>query len=129
MTVDEAYWRRYYRVHNEARFTELVDTFYDPEAIFSNPRNEFRGRQALIDYFETAGAYVKLTLEPVEIWIKPETSATELLFTAEAKQDVPGFVTGPLKAGETARINMAATYRMKGDRILHASVYWGHASV
>ncbi|MEM8958889.1 MAG: hypothetical protein AAGC86_13885, partial [Pseudomonadota bacterium] len=39
--VDEAYWHSYYDVHNQARFVELVDTFYDTNASFANPRKQF----------------------------------------------------------------------------------------
>ena len=124
-TVDAEYWRRYYQVHNEARFVELVDTFYHPDASFANPRKQFNGRDELISYFQGAGEFAKLTLTPTEIWVKPDSTATELEFTAEATADIPGFLTGPLKAGETARIKMAATYRLKDALIVQALVFWG----
>lgn len=123
--IDEDHWRSYYEVHNAARFVELVDRFYDPDALFANPRKTFRGRSELIDYFQGAGAFAKLTLTPTEIWVKPGLTATELNFTAEATEDIPSFVTGPLKAGETARLKMAATYRTKGALIVQALVFWG----
>ncbi|MEM9239014.1 MAG: nuclear transport factor 2 family protein [Pseudomonadota bacterium] len=126
--VDEAYWRRYYEVHNQARFVDLVDTFYDPNALFANPRKQFRGRDALINYFQGAGEFAKLTLSPTEIWVKPGVTATELDFMAEAKQDIPNCVTGPLVTGQVARIKMAATYRMNGPLIVQAFVFWGQES-
>ena len=123
--IDEKYWREYYRIHNEARFVELVQRFYAPDATFANPREQFRGHEALVEYFRRAAEFVKLTLTPIEIWLKPGATATELEFTAQARQDVPDFVTGRLRAGQTVRIRMAATYRMKDALILHASVFWG----
>jgi len=127
--VDEAYWHRYYDVHNQARFVELVDTFYDTNASFANPRKQFHGREELINYFQGAGEFAKLTLSPLEIWVKPGVTATELDFTAEARQDIPHFVTGPLEAGQIAKIKMAATYRMKGPLIVQALVFWGQGSI
>ncbi|AWF80324.1 hypothetical protein BTJ40_05590 [Microbulbifer sp. A4B17] len=125
ITVDENFWRNYYELHNKARFVELIDRFYDPDALFENPRNQFRGREEIIKYFQGAGEFAKLTLTPTEIWVKPNATATEIEFTAEAKQDIPDFVTGPLKAGEISRIKMAATYRMKSSLIVQALVFWG----
>ena len=50
-TVDEAYWRDYFRTHNEGRFEDLVTGFYAGDAVFANPRVQLRGWDQILDFF------------------------------------------------------------------------------
>lgn len=124
-TVDQAYWRAYFRTHNAQAFEELVAGFYAPDAVFSNPRAQVRGRAQILEFFQGADRDVHIALDPTSIVINPGVTAVEITASMRARRDLPGFFIVPLKEGAEISLPMAGIYHMTAGYIFRARMYWG----
>lgn len=124
-TVDRAYWHAYFSAHNEQRFEDLVTGFYAPDAVYSNPKVQLRGRAQLLDFFQGANRDVRIDLQPSSVLIDPGVTAVELNAVMRARKDLPGFFIAPLKEGAEISVPMAFIYHMTAGLIFRARVYWG----
>jgi limonene-1,2-epoxide hydrolase len=123
--VDESYWNDYFRTHNEERFDDLVNRFFTEDLVFDNPKTRANGRQELILFLQRTSENVHIDLIPRTIIINAGVTAVELDCVMHARKDMPDFLLGPLKKGDTASMRMAGVYHLTEDRISRASVYWG----
>jgi hypothetical protein len=123
--VDESYWNDYFRTHNEERFDDLVNRFYTEDLAFDNPKTQANGRKELILFLQRSSENVHIDLIPRAIVINAGVTAVELDCVMHARKDMPDFLLGALKKGDTASMRMASVYHLTEDRISRASVYWG----
>ena len=72
-----------------------------------------------------SGQDVHIELVPRAIIIGSGVTATELDCVMRPQKDLPGFLLGPVKKGDEARMRMAAVYHMTQDRISRAGIYRG----
>ena len=123
--VDESYWNDYFRTHNDGRFDDLVKGFYTEDLTFDNPKTQVNGQEELIRFLEKSSENVHIDLVPRTIVTNAGVTAVELDCVMHARKDLPDFLLGPLKRGDTAKMRMVAVYHLTDDRISRASVYWG----
>ncbi|GKS59633.1 hypothetical protein YTPLAS18_31600 [Nitrospira sp.] len=123
--IDENYWKDYFDTHNDRRFDDLVSNFYTEDAAFENPKIQVMGQDRLISFLKQSNQDVWIELIPRAIISNTGVTAIELDCVIHAEKDLPDFLLGPMKAGDKAKMRMAAVYHLTQDRISRASIYWG----
>ena len=123
-TVNREYWNEYFKTYNEKRYDDLINNFYAENPTFQNPKYSLAGRNEIADFFKKQHTNVNEVLTPVTVIITPEVAAFELDGVLSAEVDLPDFYVMPLKKRVEVPMKMGVFYHMKGDRIVHLSVYW-----
>ena len=122
--VGRDYWDRYFEAFNNREFSEVAERYYTPDAVFQTPLHIARGREEIAGHFIEKHAHVdeRMTIEIAVL--TPEASALEVKSRLTARKDLPEFHVFPLNGGEEVILEAGAFFRMEGDRIKHARIYW-----
>ncbi len=75
-----------------------------------------RGRQAIFDYYKTVKTQTRRTIEINKVVAAPQQLAAELQSEFVAFEDIPHFLTGPMKKGGRTFINTFVIYDLRGGR-------------
>jgi hypothetical protein len=90
----------YFKLYNEERFEEAVNSSYVEDASFWNTRIGLCGRQKIIDWLYASHQGCREKLTPINLIIEPEMAAVELEQEFHASEDLSHFFIRPMKKGE-----------------------------
>ena len=84
---------------NNENYAASIDYYNDDIVLVTAGKKELRGRQAILDFYETVKPLAKRTIQINRIITSGSLLAAELQSKFVALQDLPDFTAGPMKKG------------------------------
>jgi hypothetical protein len=116
--VNKQLFRDYIDCFNRNDFAGF-SRYYSDDVVLELPKQELRGRQAIVDFYRVVKARIRETLQINAIIADEEGLAAEVDTEFFALEDWPDFMVAPLKKGASIRIVSFVHYEIRDGRFAH----------
>jgi hypothetical protein len=114
----------YFNSFNTMSEEDFCEKFYTPELQVESQFGTLPNRDAWLATLNDAHDGIREDLQPKTIVREGDTIMVESIATFTATKDMPGFLHGALKQGESLPVRFFTTYKLKSDKIDHMSIAW-----
>lgn len=114
----------YFNSFNTLTEEEFCEKFYTEDLQVESQFGTLPNRDAWLHALNDAHDGIRENLRPKTIVGGGDTYMIESVATFTATKDMPGFMHGPLKEGESRDVRFFATYHIRDDKIARMTLAW-----
>jgi hypothetical protein len=116
--MDKQKFSHYIDCFNRSDFAGFGQ-YYAADVVLELPKQELRGRDAILDFYRVVKARIRETLQINQVIVDAEGLAAELATEFYALEDWPDFIVAPMRKGDAIRIISFVHYAIRDGKFAH----------